>query len=371
MEAVHLNSNILKHGPYLFFIVDTLVSMRLWGGDLEAPAAPGWKLEVGPVSPLLQPGAPPPRRCRPAASQCPCCQEELQAQPEKTSPPGGRHHILLWGDTEDVSRGRNQPARPDQTNRRSLSGRLDGLLWLHVVPRRHCTGSFGPLWIWEVCVDGSRDTRRHAGRDERGGGGGMEAAPGKTAGHSGRTRRLELPHVHGKSARCVEGEPTGSGKREPWEAAGVSECLVVFGETKSQPRSGACVWSKVSVHPGGSVSVWMVLKTTERSFISTIMTMLNRVALSNLVAFDCVSTFFSLSTIRYKLSRTLLSKKPFGLLGNRAAVTVDYMPTLRFMCRLQKSQQQKDEADGWDRLRNDVTTSLKITKYFERPLRFV
>ncbi|XP_017287594.1 ATPase family AAA domain-containing protein 5b isoform X2 [Kryptolebias marmoratus] len=47
----------------------------------------------------------------------------------------------------------------------------------------------------------------------------------------------------------------------------------------------------------------------------------------------------SASQRSYKVSRLVLSRKPFSLLGNRQAVTVDYMPVLRFFC----AQQQKVE----------------------------
>ncbi|XP_030590037.1 ATPase family AAA domain-containing protein 5b [Archocentrus centrarchus] len=49
---------------------------------------------------------------------------------------------------------------------------------------------------------------------------------------------------------------------------------------------------------------------------------------------------------RYRLSRTVLSSKPFRLLGNRRAVCVDYMPVLRAICRSHKAQQQKQEPLG-------------------------
>ncbi|XP_047435171.1 ATPase family AAA domain-containing protein 5b isoform X2 [Mugil cephalus] len=44
---------------------------------------------------------------------------------------------------------------------------------------------------------------------------------------------------------------------------------------------------------------------------------------------------------RYELSRTVLSSKSFSLLGNRQAVSVDYMPVLRSICRSNTAQQQK------------------------------
>lgn len=54
----------------------------------------------------------------------------------------------------------------------------------------------------------------------------------------------------------------------------------------------------------------------------------------------------NVSQRRYKLNRTVLSKNPFSLLGNRDAVSMDYMPLLRFLCRLQRTQQQDNESDG-------------------------
>lgn len=119
--------------------------------------------------------------------------------------------------------------------------------------------------------------------------------------------------------------------------------------------------------------VWVVMQTLEWSLITWKMCSFlrqrticdrtqqwkpsesNPVSLYNQNQVD-ISSVFS-TAIRYKLSRTLLSQKPFGLLGKRDAVTADYMPTLRFMCRLQKSQQQKDEPDGWEWHRYGVTSS--------------
>ncbi|KAM8771979.1 ATPase family AAA domain-containing protein 5b [Acanthopagrus schlegelii] len=49
---------------------------------------------------------------------------------------------------------------------------------------------------------------------------------------------------------------------------------------------------------------------------------------------------------RYELSRTVLCSKSFHLLGNRRAVSVDYMPVLRYICRLQRAQWQKEEPVG-------------------------
>ncbi|XP_026160120.1 ATPase family AAA domain-containing protein 5b [Mastacembelus armatus] len=47
----------------------------------------------------------------------------------------------------------------------------------------------------------------------------------------------------------------------------------------------------------------------------------------------------SVSQQRYELSQTLLGSKSFSLLGNRQAVTVDYLPALRSICRFQKARQ--------------------------------
>ncbi|XP_071375882.1 ATPase family AAA domain-containing protein 5b [Centroberyx affinis] len=46
---------------------------------------------------------------------------------------------------------------------------------------------------------------------------------------------------------------------------------------------------------------------------------------------------------RFELSRTVLSSRSFSLLGNRQAVSVDYMPVLRFICRSDRAQQQGKE----------------------------
>ncbi|XP_034544074.1 ATPase family AAA domain-containing protein 5b isoform X2 [Notolabrus celidotus] len=46
---------------------------------------------------------------------------------------------------------------------------------------------------------------------------------------------------------------------------------------------------------------------------------------------------------RYKLSKKILCTKPFSLLGNRRAVSVDYMPVLRCICRYQRAQQHTEE----------------------------
>ncbi|XP_071361455.1 ATPase family AAA domain-containing protein 5b [Trachinotus anak] len=47
---------------------------------------------------------------------------------------------------------------------------------------------------------------------------------------------------------------------------------------------------------------------------------------------------------RYELSRKVLSSKSLSLLGNRQAVSVDYMPVLRSICRFHVAQQQKEES---------------------------
>ncbi|XP_063739837.1 ATPase family AAA domain-containing protein 5b isoform X2 [Eleginops maclovinus] len=49
---------------------------------------------------------------------------------------------------------------------------------------------------------------------------------------------------------------------------------------------------------------------------------------------------------RYELSRKVLGNKSFGLLGNRRAVTVDYMPVLRYICRSQRVREQTEEPVG-------------------------
>ncbi|KAF3852259.1 hypothetical protein F7725_005614, partial [Dissostichus mawsoni] len=43
----------------------------------------------------------------------------------------------------------------------------------------------------------------------------------------------------------------------------------------------------------------------------------------------------------YELSRKVLGSKSFGLLGNRRAVSVDYMPVLRYICRSQREQKEE------------------------------
>uniref|UniRef100_A0A3B4Y042 AAA+ ATPase domain-containing protein n=1 Tax=Seriola lalandi dorsalis TaxID=1841481 RepID=A0A3B4Y042_SERLL len=52
----------------------------------------------------------------------------------------------------------------------------------------------------------------------------------------------------------------------------------------------------------------------------------------------------SVSQRQYKLSRTVLSSKSFSLLGNRQAVSVDYMPVLRSICRFHTAKQLKEES---------------------------
>ncbi|XP_035515535.1 ATPase family AAA domain-containing protein 5b [Morone saxatilis] len=51
----------------------------------------------------------------------------------------------------------------------------------------------------------------------------------------------------------------------------------------------------------------------------------------------------SVSQRRYELSRSVLGSKSFSLLGNREAVSVDYVPVLRYICRFQREQRQKEE----------------------------
>ncbi|XP_033481293.1 ATPase family AAA domain-containing protein 5b isoform X1 [Epinephelus lanceolatus] len=51
----------------------------------------------------------------------------------------------------------------------------------------------------------------------------------------------------------------------------------------------------------------------------------------------------STSQRRYELSRMVLNSESFRLLGNRRAVSVDYMPILRYICRFQKEQQKNEE----------------------------
>ncbi|KAI3353305.1 hypothetical protein L3Q82_019846 [Scortum barcoo] len=51
----------------------------------------------------------------------------------------------------------------------------------------------------------------------------------------------------------------------------------------------------------------------------------------------------NVSQKRYELSRTVLSSEAFSLLGNRQAVSVDYMPVLRHIFHFQREQQQREE----------------------------
>uniref|UniRef100_UPI0037E72ED4 ATPase family AAA domain-containing protein 5b n=1 Tax=Semicossyphus pulcher TaxID=241346 RepID=UPI0037E72ED4 len=46
----------------------------------------------------------------------------------------------------------------------------------------------------------------------------------------------------------------------------------------------------------------------------------------------------SVSQRRFELSRKVLGSKSFSLLGNRRAVSVDYMPVLRYICRCQREE---------------------------------
>ncbi|XP_029295068.1 ATPase family AAA domain-containing protein 5b isoform X2 [Cottoperca gobio] len=68
----------------------------------------------------------------------------------------------------------------------------------------------------------------------------------------------------------------------------------------------------------------------------------------------------SVSKRRYELSRTVLGSKSFSLLGNRRAVSVDYMPVLRYICRSQRVQEQKEEPVG--RLNYLSNTHLCLSK---------
>ncbi|KAF3687533.1 ATPase family AAA domain-containing protein 5 Chromosome fragility-associated gene 1 protein [Channa argus] len=51
----------------------------------------------------------------------------------------------------------------------------------------------------------------------------------------------------------------------------------------------------------------------------------------------------SVSQRRYELSQKVFGSEYFSLLGNRQAVSVDYMPVLRAICRFQKAEKQKEE----------------------------
>ncbi|KAK2816882.1 hypothetical protein Q5P01_025073 [Channa striata] len=51
----------------------------------------------------------------------------------------------------------------------------------------------------------------------------------------------------------------------------------------------------------------------------------------------------SVSQRRYELSRKVFGSEYFSLLGNRQAVSVDYLPVLRAICRYQRAEQQKEE----------------------------
>ncbi|MEQ2283753.1 hypothetical protein AMECASPLE_014864 [Ameca splendens] len=56
----------------------------------------------------------------------------------------------------------------------------------------------------------------------------------------------------------------------------------------------------------------------------------------------------SVSQRRFRLSRMVLSSKTFSLLGNRRAVSVDYLPVLRFICRTLGARQHRGElGSGW------------------------
>nr|XP_020452641.1 ATPase family AAA domain-containing protein 5-like isoform X2 [Monopterus albus] len=51
----------------------------------------------------------------------------------------------------------------------------------------------------------------------------------------------------------------------------------------------------------------------------------------------------SVSRRRYELSRSVFGSKSLGLLGNRQAVSMDYMPFLRSICRARRAQRQEEE----------------------------
>ncbi|XP_020502049.2 ATPase family AAA domain-containing protein 5b isoform X2 [Labrus bergylta] len=51
----------------------------------------------------------------------------------------------------------------------------------------------------------------------------------------------------------------------------------------------------------------------------------------------------SVSQRGYELSRKVQCSKSFSLLGNRTAVSVDYLPVLRFICRFQRAQQHTEK----------------------------
>ncbi|XP_029993496.1 ATPase family AAA domain-containing protein 5b isoform X2 [Sphaeramia orbicularis] len=53
----------------------------------------------------------------------------------------------------------------------------------------------------------------------------------------------------------------------------------------------------------------------------------------------------SASKKRYDLNRTVLSCRPFSLMGNRQAISVDYMPVICLICRSHKEQKQQKKDD--------------------------
>lgn len=70
----------------------------------------------------------------------------------------------------------------------------------------------------------------------------------------------------------------------------------------------------------------------------------------------CSTCTSSVSQRRYELSRAVFGSESFSLLGNRKAVSVDYMPVLRSICRFQRAQQQREEPVRW--VRHNTTSWL-------------
>ncbi|XP_029358814.1 ATPase family AAA domain-containing protein 5b isoform X2 [Echeneis naucrates] len=52
----------------------------------------------------------------------------------------------------------------------------------------------------------------------------------------------------------------------------------------------------------------------------------------------------SVSQSRSELSRAVLRSEPLSLLGNSRAISVDYMPVLRYICRFHRAQSQKEKS---------------------------
>lgn len=72
----------------------------------------------------------------------------------------------------------------------------------------------------------------------------------------------------------------------------------------------------------------------------------------------------SVSQRRYKLCKKILGTKPFSLLGDRRAVSVDYMPVLRCICRHQRAQHHTEEPVRCRKYlsRNRLSLSKSITQ---------